>query len=167
MIKKKTVKLITTLIATFLVIISTYFVTNEEDQVSNREQVILVRVVDGDTAYFITPTYGEVSIRFSGVNTPELNKKEYLAVEAKEFTSNILENGKVIEVEWDLTQGPSGDRIIGIIFVDDVNLNLLLVEEGYANLIYLKDTMPYAEKYIEAEKKAKDEKIGIWKNEGE
>ena len=135
--------------------------------VSEKEVVKLIRVVDGDTAYFITPSFGEVSVRFSGINTPEINPKtgqpEYYGVEAKNFTNKILKEAKLIEIQWDLTQDKSGDRELGIIFTDGVNLNILLVQEGYADLRYLKDHMPYAKEYKVAQKKAQAMKIGIWK----
>lgn len=159
--QNKIISLITTLIV--LVVVALTATTGTDDKVSPKEVVKLVRVVDGDTAYFITPSYGEVSVRFSGVNTPELKSKDYYAKEAKEYTTSMLEKAAVIEIEWDLTQKPSGNRIIGIVFTDGENLNLLLVEKGFANLVYLKDTMPYAKEYRKALEKAKESKLGIWK----
>ena len=163
--KNKLIGTVATLIALIVILISTFIGTNGDlnGKVSAKETVKLVRVVDGDTAYFITPSYGEVSVRFSGVNTPELKSNDYYAQEAKEYTTNMLNEAEVIEIEWDLTQGPSGNRIIGIVFVDGENLNLLLVENGYADLIYLKDTMPYADEYKEAYENAINNKTGMWK----
>ena len=68
----------------------------------------------------------------------------------------------MLEIEWDLTQGPSRNRPIGIIFVDDVNLNILLVKEGYGDLRYLEEDMPYASEYIDALKYAQENKLGRW-----
>ena len=131
--------------------------------VSEKEVVKLVRTIDGDTARCITPSYGEVSIRFSGINTPEsTTKTEPFGKEASEFTKDKLKAAKLIEVEWDLTQEPSHDRPIGIIYVDGVNLNLLLVREGYADLKYLKDSMPYATEYKEALKEAQQNHKARW-----
>ena len=138
----------------------------EEPQLSGREAVTLVRLVDGDTANFSTSSYGNVNVRFSGVDTPEVRHptkgKEYFGDEASAFTASMLNGAERIEIEWDLTQDPSHDRPIGIVWVDGVNLNLLLVREGYADLEYLEDTMPYADDYRAALKEAQAEHKGMW-----
>lgn len=137
-----------------------------EDKVSDRETVTLIRPVDGDTANFETKSYGRVNVRFSGVNTPETKHPtlglEYYGKEASAFTEQKLMEASMIEIEWDLTQSPSRNRPIGIIFVDDVNLNILLVKEGYGDLRYLEEDMPYAMEYIEALKYAQENKLGRW-----
>ncbi len=138
-----------------------------DDKVSDREVVTLIRPVDGDTANFETKSYGRVNVRFSGVNTPETKHPtlglEYYGKEASAFTEQKLKEADVIEIEWDLTQSPSRNRPIGIIFVDEVNLNILLVKEGYGDLRFLEESMPYAKEYIEALKYAQENKLGRWK----
>lgn len=137
-----------------------------DEKVSDRETVTLVRPVDGDTANFETKSFGKVNVRFSGVNTPETRHPtlglEYYGEESSNFTEQKLKEAKLIEIEWDLTQGPSRNRPIGIIFVDDVNLNILLVKEGYGDLRYLEEDMPYAREYIDALKYAQENKLGRW-----
>lgn len=132
----------------------------------DREKVVLIRTIDGDTANFKTDTYGNVNIRFSGVNTPEVHHptkgKEPYGDEAAAFTAEKLETAKIIEVEWDKTQEASHNRPIGIIFVDGINLNLEIVKEGYGDLQYLKPTMPYYEAYKQALEEAKAEHKNRW-----
>lgn len=141
--------------------------SNVDYKVSDREVVTLIRPVDGDTANFETKSYGRVNVRFSGINTPETKhptlELEYYGKEASSFTEQKLTKAKKIEIEWDLTQSPSHKRPIGIIFVDEENLNILLVEEGYGDLRYLEEDMPYAKEYIEALKHAQDNNLGRWK----
>ena len=138
-----------------------------DDKVSSREVVSLIRPVDGDTANFETKSYGRVNVRFSGVNTPETRHPtlglEYYGKEASAFTEQKLREADVIEIEWDLTQSPSHDRPIGIVFVDGVNLNILLVMEGYGDLRYLEEDMPYAREYIDALEYAQTNNLGRWK----
>lgn len=137
-----------------------------DDKVSDREIVTLIRSVDGDTANFETKSYGKVNVRFSGVNTPETKHPilglEYYGKESSAFTEQKLRVANIIEIEWDLTQSPSSNRPIGIIFVDGVNLNILLVKEGYGDLRYLEEDMPYAREYIEALKYAQENNLGRW-----
>lgn len=137
-----------------------------DEKVSDREIVTLIRPVDGDTANFETKSYGKVNVRFSGVNTPETKHPtlglEYYGNESSAFTEKNLREANIIEIEWDLTQSPSRNRPIGIIFVDGINLNILLVKAGYGDLRYLEDDMPYAREYIEALKYAQENKLGRW-----
>lgn len=170
----KNKKLISSLITVIVVVVLAFEMRPGTDGIKTvvpmddeRETVTLVRPVDGDTANFNTESFGNVNVRFSGVNTPETRHPtlglEYYGKEASAFTREQLEKAGRIEIEWDKTQSPSHDRPIGIIFVDGVNLNLLLVEKGYADLRYLEEDMPYAKEYMEALERAMDNKLGRWK----
>jgi Micrococcal nuclease (thermonuclease) homologs len=134
--------------------------------IASQELVFLERCIDGDTAAFTNLAGNVVKIRFSGINTPESSnfEKQDFGMVASDFTCTQLTTAKKITVEWDRTQTASYDREIGIIFVDDKNLNLLLLEQGYADLKYLKDTMPYAKEYRFALEKAQQEQVGRWQN---
>lgn len=168
---KKLISLVVSII--ILVLLALDLVSNGEanqifhdNKVSDREVVTLIRPVDGDTANFDTKSYGKVNVRFSGVNTPETRHPtlglEYYGKEASAFTEEKLRNAVNIEIEWDLTQSPSRNRPVGIVFVDGVNLNILLVKEGYGDLRYLEEDMPYASEYIEALEYAEKNKLGRW-----
>lgn len=166
-LKKKTL----TALVTLVVLLGLFIMEQADFSIaqffpSEKETVALIRPVDGDTANFSTQAYGTVNVRFSGINTPETKHPtkgpEPYGKEASTFTKAQLENANLIEIQWDSTQGKTHNRPVGIVFVDGVNLNLLLVEKGYADLTYLKDTMPYAKAYKAAEKEAKAKKIGIW-----
>ncbi len=70
---------------------------------SSKEIVTLIRPIDGDTANFNTDSYGNVNVRFSGINTPETKHptlgKEYYGFESSIFTQKQLEMAKKIEIE--------------------------------------------------------------------
>ncbi|MGL5042459.1 MAG: thermonuclease family protein, partial [Culicoidibacterales bacterium] len=68
-----------------------------------------------------------------------------------------------ISVVWDTTQKLSYDRKVGIVFVDDKNLNILLVEQGLADLKFLKKDMPFAAEYENAFKIATKTRVGRWR----
>lgn len=127
------------------------------------QSVSLSRCIDGDTAAFIVDTK-QVTVRFSGVNTPEYSKskKEVLGKEAATFTCEALQQSKQLDIVWDRTQSESYKRKIGIVFVDQQNLNVLLLKQGLADLRYLRDQMPYAAEYRTALEQAKQANIGLW-----
>jgi endonuclease YncB( thermonuclease family) len=99
------------------------FVTKK---ISNLELVEVERVIDGDTVVI-----NGNSIRMLGINTPE--RKEYLYSEAKAYTENLVLN-KTIKIE---RRGKDlYGRDLAYLFYNDENLNVKLVEEGYANYYF-------------------------------
>lgn len=127
------------------------------------EAVSFSKCVDGDT-FWLNIDGVDTKIRLSGVNTPEsTNKIEPYGKEASSYTCDRIQEANKITVEYDITQGDSFDREVAIVFLDGKNFNLELVEVGYADLKYLKDSMPYAAEYKEALENAKSAKIGRWK----
>ena len=93
---------------------------------SNEEIIEVERVVDGDTVI----VEGN-SFRLLGINTPE--RGEYLYLEAKEFLEKNSLN-KSLKVE---RKGQDRyQRELVYLYEGNKNLNLELVEEGYANYYF-------------------------------
>lgn len=138
---------------------------NEETE---RIEVTLNRLIDGDTAVFNIPNYDEpVTVRFLAINTPETkNKVEPFGKEASEFTEEKLINCKKIVLEYDnnSTETDKYDRRLAWIWVDDELLQELLVENGLAKIDYVYGNYKYLSELEKAEEKAKLSKIGIWKD---
>ena len=115
-----------------------------------------LRVVDGDTIYL----NGE-KIRFTGIDTPELNQtciKEGVinscGVTAKEILIEKIADNKVECISEGKDQYK---RTLAECFVNDESLSRYLVRSGYA-FAYRK----YSKKFIPDEDYAKDNKIGMW-----
>ncbi|TLG71292.1 thermonuclease family protein [Culicoidibacter larvae] len=121
------------------------------------------KCVDGDTFWLYIDGVN-TKIRLSGVNTPEsTNKTEPYGKEASSYTCQRIQEANEILVEYDTTQDDSYDRKVAIIFLDGRNFNLELVEVGFADLKYLKDSMPYAADYRAALIEAQAAGVGRWK----
>lgn len=100
----------------------------------------ILKVVDGDTIETelnLPPPLNKVYIRIIGIDTPESNflakcEKEYQhGNEAKEFLKFYLKDKKTMIVKnykWD----KYGGRIDGIVYIDDINLNDLMISRHYA-----------------------------------
>ena len=95
------------------------------------ESGIVIKVVDGDT--FDVEGIGR--IRLADVNTPEMDSKE--GREAKEYVKGLCYHEKVyLDIDDLYVTGKYG-RIIAVVYVPYnethyVNLNQLLLQEGYA-----------------------------------
>ena len=80
----------------------------------------------------------EIRLRLFGIDTPELkplknipNREEHIkkAHEAKEYLENLILN-KVVQIEF-LSNDKYG-RPLGIIHIQDIIINKLMVQEGFA-----------------------------------
>lgn len=138
--------------------------SNQKVYAKEKTEVTLLKCVDGDTAWFKMEKE-EIKVRFLAIDTPEsTNKKEPFGKEASEFTCEKLKEAKKITLEWDENSEEKDkyDRYLAWIFVDDVLLQNLLVEEGYAEVAYLYGEYKYTSLLKESEILAKKEGKNIW-----
>jgi len=101
----------------------------------------VVRVVDGDTIDALVDlgfsTFKKVRIRMMGINAPESRTRDLeekaRGIAAKVRLEELLESGMFTLQSMGV--GKFG-RCLGILWVDEVNVNKTLVNEGYANEYY-------------------------------
>jgi micrococcal nuclease len=101
----------------------------------------VTKVVDGDTIDVDIDLGFNISytqrVRLAGIDTPESRTtdkyEKKLGMESKEWLKNALSHAKTIVIK---TEKPDSSekygRILGWLFVDDVNLNLAMIDQGYA-----------------------------------
>ena len=145
-------------------------IENNYDENTNKIEVELVETVDGDTAKFKMDGQ-QITVRFLGINTketvdPEIGEEAW-GKEASDFTKEKLKNATKIELEFDSAteEKDKYDRYLAWIWIDDVLLQNLLVENGLAETYMLQNNYKYAGMLQESEETAKNNKIGIWSDE--
>jgi len=90
----------------------------------------VTKIIDGDTIHV-----NERSVRFALVSAPELSG--YGGTESRDFIQTICPVGSEVIVDEDDSQtGGSYDRIIGVVYCNDMNLNAEVLD---ANLGYLEN----------------------------
>ena len=116
-----------------------------------------IRIIDGDTIIL-----NSEKIRFYGIDTPEKKQKckdrNGLSYPCGEFATNELK--KIISSGQLFCKKRATDRYgrsISICYVNGVDINSLMVKNGWA-LAYRK----YSRDYIDEENEAKDKKVGMW-----
>ncbi|MFH1248860.1 MAG: thermonuclease family protein [archaeon] len=122
-----------------------------------REKSIATNIIDGDT---IVVSGGE-RIRLLGIDSPE--KGEFYYSNAKKKLEALIENK---EVELEKGEGDDKDkygRLLRYIFLNGTNINLKLVEGGYA-ICYFYEPSVYKESCKQLEENALTNKIGRWQN---
>jgi micrococcal nuclease len=116
----------------------------------------VVSVSDGDTIT-IAGTWKQVKIRLFGIDTPETSQSYGQA--AKNFTSAMIA-GREVRVE-PITTDRYG-RTVGMVFVDDINLNEQIVAQGFGWMYrqYCKES--YCYDWLKLEEAAKAARKGLW-----
>jgi len=95
---------------------------------NSKENVIIHKIIDGDTIKI-----NETSIRLLGINTPE--KGEMYYEEAKEFLQNLILN-QTVELEYGKERYDKYNRILAYVFFNNKNINIKIVEDGFANYYF-------------------------------
>jgi len=115
-----------------------------------------IKIVDGDTIHI-----GNIKYRLFGIDAPEIsqqckkdNKTILCGVDAKKMLENKIgkETPKCISQTKD-----KYNRVVAECFIQSENLSSYMVRSGYA-VAYRK----YSSKFVEDEKYAKNNKLGIW-----
>jgi len=127
-------------------------------------QATVTRVIDGDT---IEVDIGGViyDVRYIGVDTPELNDKRpefsALAQEATRFNRQLVE-GKVVQLEKDVSETDKYERLLRYVYVDDTFVNAELVKQGLAWAKAYEPDTKYQGYLEELEAEAREAGLGIW-----
>ena len=108
-------------------------------------------------------------VRFVGVNTPEMNTgttgiPDFYAKEATEFTKKTLLNKNILLEFDDVSEKKDTyDRLLCYIWLDDVLINQVLIENGYGRYFdkyaFNSDRM---KSFSKSSKTAKEKKAGIY-----
>lgn len=129
--------------------------TRTESKQSSVDTATVIDVLDGDTFVLSNTT----RIRLIGVDTPE--KGEPFADVARAFADSVLRNRKV-RIELDRLREDRYERTLGYLFLDGIFFNELLVRNGLARVYQFKENRRYSKKFINAQKDARKNKVGIW-----
>ena len=114
----------------------------------------VVSVADGDTMTILTDSKERIKVRLYGIDAPE--KGQDFSSKARTYLNDLC-YGKTVKVK---KKGiDQYDRVLGIVYLDELNLNREMVKEGLAWYYnhYVED--PVLE---ELEKTARQQKLNIW-----
>ncbi len=118
------------------------------------------RVVDGDT---IELTSGE-KIRYLLVDTPETTKGKLdcYGAEAKAFNTDLVE-GQVVQLDYEPDCTDMFGRLLAWVTLDGHDINAMLVERGYACVLYIAPSGADRKDELEQlQAQAKAAKKGMW-----
>ncbi|MGB8951611.1 MAG: thermonuclease family protein [Candidatus Aminicenantales bacterium] len=126
------------------------------------------KVIDGDTIQLDNGQW----VRYIGIDAPEVGqysgkkrvrKSDFLAEEAREFNRTLVA-GKKVRLELDVEERDQYNRLLAYCFVDNLFVNALLLKKGYAYLMTIPPNVKYVDVFIESQRYARQNKIGLWKD---
>ena len=142
-------------------------VTLEEPK--DAEEVEFVEHVDGDTAKLRIDGKVE-TVRFLLMDTPETKHPELgaqpMGKEASEFTRKMLSQADRITLEYDVEKRDKYDRVLAYVYADGVNVQEALLKKGLARVGYVYESRRHLDAFREAERSAKEKKLGVWQCPG-
>jgi endonuclease YncB( thermonuclease family) len=120
-------------------------------------------VADGDTVTAISANGTKLRIRLLGIDAPEIphGKKpgQPYGEEARDYLDHLI-GGKTVRLD---TYGPDRYyRVLAVIWDEQVNVNLLMVAMGYAEVYRGARCQVYCQELDDAEAKARRARVGMW-----
>ena len=124
------------------------------------------RVMDGDTIELSN----REKVRYIGIDTPEVREKkdsEWIykprpyAEEASAFNKKLVE-GKSVRLEFDVQKRDKYKRLLAYVYAGENMANMEMVKQGYGMIYTYPPNVKYTEKFLEAQKEARDNKRGLW-----
>lgn len=140
-------------------------ISPSENSKENKNIFRVIRIIDGDT---IQIENGK-TVRYIGIDTPELSDSrkpvECFAKEAAEFNKNLVE-GQWVRLEKDVSETDKYGRLLRyvyvVVFEGKIFVNDYLVRQGFAHAATFPPDVKYQNKFLDAQKEARENKRGLW-----
>lgn len=130
----------------------------------NQEKFFKVkRVIDGDTFELEN---GQ-KVRLIGIDTKEFGSKDECFARKAYLKIKELIEGKEVRLEKDVSETDKYGRLLRYVFLDNIFINELLVREGFAQVATYPPDIKYQEKFLEAQRLAKEGSKGLWEEKCE
>ncbi len=120
----------------------------------------VTRVIDGDTI----EVEGGKRVRLIGIDTPEINRTGETGCfgkEAADYAAKLLD-GQMVKMEKDVSEVDRYNRLLRYIYLGDIMVNDKLVRDGYAKVYTYPPDVKYKDKFLESEKYARENNLGLW-----
>jgi micrococcal nuclease len=133
-----------------------------------RQSATVVGIVDGDTIRVRMDAGGPLTVRLTGIDTPETKHPskpvQCFGVEASARTAELLPVGTIIDLERDVQETDRYGRTLAYVWPAGGSqmVNEQLVREGYALSLTIPPNVRYAESFSSAQAAAREAGAGLW-----
>lgn len=126
---------------------------------------IVIRVGDGDTVTVAAASGEEVRVRLYGIDAPEIRHKDRPGQpHGRESRNALKEKVHRKAVRAEIVDVDTYGRLVGTLFLGRRNINAEMVAEGHAWAYRRFLEGPYASAFIDLERKARRERLGLWRD---
>lgn len=129
----------------------------------------VTQVHDGDTVSIRTSGFAKLPakterVRLIGIDAPELKQEPWGRRSTKHLKDILGKSDWIISLEFDVEQRDKHGRLLGYIWdKKGRNINMLMVESGYAMAYTIPPNVKYADLFADAQSRAREQKKGLWK----
>lgn len=136
---------------------------SDTPEVKGNRSYLVTKVIDGDTIEL----EGKIKVRYIGIDTPETVKPatpvECFGKEASNRNKELVLD-RYVYLEKDVSDTDRYGRLLRYVYVDGLFVNEALVREGYAHSASFPPDIKHQNLFTEAERNARQNNIGLWKN---
>ncbi|MCC7304017.1 thermonuclease family protein [bacterium] len=131
------------------------------------EKVTVTQITDGDTLKVKRADETEVSVRYIGIDTPEIkhqgNGEDELFGQEATALNEFLVKGKTVYLQKDIGETDKYGRLLRYVYLEDGTMvNYILIRLGYANIMTIPPNVAYQQKLFEGQELAKKEKRNLF-----
>ncbi len=128
--------------------------------------VQVVRVIDGDTIRVCCVFGDRVTVRYVGIDTPEIHHPmkgvERAGKEAAEANRKLVDE-KTVRLEFDVQQLDRYGRTLAYVYLEDGTfVNAWLVKNGYAMVMTVPPNVRHQELFLKLQREAREARRGLW-----
>ncbi len=132
--------------------------TSDGDEIKcNGDSCMVKEIIDGDTIVLSDNS----RVRLIGINTPEHGM--YFFEEARDALE-IMVLGREVILEKDISEIDKYGRLLRYVYTGGLFVNLEMVKRGFANCYTYPPDVKYSEKFVEAERYARENDKGLWES---
>ncbi len=130
----------------------------------------VTKVSDGDTIQLTTPEQTKLKVRLYGIDAPETPKVNNRTGQVnipgqpfgKESKDALADKIMGKQVKLEILDIDKYRRMVGMVWLNDRNINLEMVREGYAEAFIEYLRPPYKSQFLDAEEEARAGGKNIW-----
>jgi len=132
----------------------------------------VTEIHDGDTVSIITDSFLGIlvkteRVRLIGIDAPELAQEQWGRRAKNHLRKLIKESDWQVKIEFDIQKRDKYGRILAYLWDRQGRMiNYMMVKHGYAMVYTVPPNVKYAELFVEAQRLARQERKGIWKENG-
>jgi micrococcal nuclease len=142
--------------------------SKERRKTSRGPRAYVARVIDGDTIEVILQGV-ETDLRLIGFDTPETvhpsEPVECFGRAASDYTRNALE-GRTVTLEFDVEKTDRYERTLAYVWTDGSLFNETILREGFAAVSTYPPNVRYVERFLDAQRSARNDERGLWRRCG-